>query len=293
MSALHFRQATREDFNLAVAWAAEEGWNPGMDDADVFWETDPEGQVVAERDDEVVATGSVVSYETFGFMGFFIVRRDLRGQGIGREFWHWRKQRLEERLADGAAIGMDGVFDMQAFYAKGGFVFSHRNLRMEGVGTETGIVPLAQDQKLTRLHDIPFEDVLAYDRACFGAERANFLKQWIRLENGIGLAATRRLASGAEAVDGYGVIRRCQRGWKIGPLFANDGAVARRLFEQLQAEAIGEPIFLDVPENHADAMELARSAGMEEVFGCARMYAGGPPSIRQERVYGVTTFELG
>ena len=32
---------------------------------------------------------------------------------------------------------------------------------------------------------------------------------------------------------------------------------------------------------------------MTEVFGCARMYFGPVPAIRHERVFGVTTFELG
>jgi hypothetical protein len=75
------RQATRAELNTAVEWAAAEGWNPGLGDADVFRETDPNGFVCAERDGEVIGTGSIVSYSgAFGFMGFFIVRPDLRGR---------------------------------------------------------------------------------------------------------------------------------------------------------------------------------------------------------------------
>jgi hypothetical protein len=32
---------------------------------------------------------------------------------------------------------------------------------------------------------------------------------------------------------------------------------------------------------------------MVEVFGCARMYLGPPPVLAHDRVFGVTTFELG
>jgi hypothetical protein len=32
---------------------------------------------------------------------------------------------------------------------------------------------------------------------------------------------------------------------------------------------------------------------MEEVFGTARMYLGDPPALAHERIFGVTTFELG
>ena len=109
---MKFRQATRMELDLAVQWAADEGWNPGLGDADIFWQTDPNGFVCAEQNGEVIATGSIVNYGGhFGFMGFFIVRPDLRAQGIGREFWHWRQDTLLNRLGPGSAIGMDGVFE--------------------------------------------------------------------------------------------------------------------------------------------------------------------------------------
>ena len=40
-------------------------------------------------------------------------------------------------------------------------------------------------------------------------------------------------------------------------------------------------------------MALVQRHGMVEVFGCARMYLGPLPAVAHERVYGVTTFELG
>lgn len=48
-----------------------------------------------------------------------------------------------------------------------------------------------------------------------------------------------------------------------------------------------------MPERNAEAMALAARHGMSEVFGCARMYLGPPPTLAHERVFGVTTFELG
>ncbi|MNR39385.1 hypothetical protein D3C85_1575930 [compost metagenome] len=52
-------------------------------------------------------------------------------------------------------------------------------------------------------------------------------------------------------------------------------------------------MFLDAPENNPAAMALVQRHGMTEVFGCARMYLGPAPALRHERVFGVTTFELG
>ena len=35
------RQMTRPEVDTLVGWAAAEGWNPGLHDAELFWATDP------------------------------------------------------------------------------------------------------------------------------------------------------------------------------------------------------------------------------------------------------------
>jgi GNAT superfamily N-acetyltransferase len=274
----------RPDLDVVVDWAAAEGWNPGLADAEVFWATDPAGFVGVRQDGELIAAGSIVSYGArFGFMGFFIVRPDLRGRGLGRRLWLWRRDALLARLRHGAAIGMDGVFAMQPFYASGGFRFSHRNLRMRGVGSDA-----APDPALRSLADLPFADVAAYDRRHFGFDRAGFLRAWIAPAGGFGLG----LVDGGR-LRGLGVARPCREGFKIGPLFADDEAGADRLVRGLGRVTAGAPVVLDVPENNPAALALAARHAMDEVFGCARMYLGPAPALPWERIFGVTTFELG
>ncbi|MEM1295627.1 MAG: GNAT family N-acetyltransferase [Verrucomicrobiota bacterium] len=281
---LNYRQASRAELDLAIDWAAGEGWNPGLHDGDLFWETDPTGFVCIEREGEVIGTGSIVRYgEDFGFMGFFMVRPDLRGHGIGRDFWIWRRDTLRTRLRSDAAIGMDGVFDMQPFYAKGGFAFTHRNLRMEGMGRES-----APEKELVRLTDLAFAEILAYDQRHFGFNRSTFLKSWIQPPGG---AAFGLVEEGQ--LQGMGVIRPCQTGFKIGPLFADTPKAAEHLFGALSNHAANQPIYLDIPETNADAVALAVRHELKEVFGCARMYHGPAPGLPWKSIFGITTFELG
>ncbi len=289
--ALEFRPMRREELDLAVSWAASEGWNPGKHDADIFWATDPEGFVCATLEGEVVATGSIVSYGgEFGFMGFFIVKPGLRGQGLGTRFWFYRRDTLKGRLQPGAAIGMDGVFAMQDWYAQGGFTFSHRNLRMEGIGGE-GISAgeLPSGMSVTKLTELPFPEVAAFDRRHFGFDREIFLRAWIDPKEGLALGAVTSEGS----LSGYGVARACQTGYKIGPLFAEDAATAETLFDALSTHADGQPLFLDVPEVNQPALDLAERHGMKEVFGCARMHCGPAPDLPWQNIFGITTFELG
>ncbi|MGE0027863.1 MAG: GNAT family N-acetyltransferase [Thermoleophilia bacterium] len=275
---------SRPELDLLVDWAAEEGWNPGLGDAEMFWETDPEGFVAAEEDGELVAGGSIVSYDgRFGFMGFFIVAPAHRGRGLGRRLWVHRRDALLARLRPGAAIGMDGVFGMQPFYARGGFAFAGRDLRMEGVGA-----PAAPAAALVDARELPPADLAAYDAGRFPAPRPAFVARWITQPGARALAA---VADGV--IRGYGVVRPCRIGFKIGPLFAADAAVAEDLFRGLGDHAAGAPLFLDVPEGNPAAVALAARHGMREVFGCARMYLGPRPALPEHEVFGVTTFELG
>jgi len=286
---LEIRNMTRSEVDELVSWAAREGWNPGLHDADVFWATDPDAFIAAELDGVMIGGGAITSYNgEFGFMGFFIVRPEYRGKGYGDTLWHARRQRLLERLKPGASIGMDGVFDMQRYYAKGGFVFSHRDLRFRTEITVHPAISKDDDQYVVALADVPFEQVLEYDRACFPALRPAFLQAWISQPDTQAIGYVR----GGE-LKGYGVVRHCGDGCKIGPLFANDKAVADVLYNHLAAFATGGPLFLDAPENNPDAMTLVADHGMDEVFGCARMYLGSAPDLAHGRIFGVTTFELG
>jgi len=283
-SELVIRQMTRPELDTLVEWAAAEGWNPGRHDAEIFWNTDPEGFVAAELGGELVGGGSIVSYAGhFGFMGFFIVRPDHRSRGLGRQLWYHRRNLLISRLQPPAVIGMDGVFDMQDFYSRGGFVLHNRDLRFEGIAA-AGPAP----ETVVELKEVPLAELCSYDSAHFPCSREQFLKAWIDQPDSCALGVIED-----DRLKGYGVIRPCRRGLKIGPLFAADGEIAERLFRGLEDFAPGEPIFLDVPENNRQAMALAQRHAMTEVFGCARMYYGSAPVLPDQEIFGVTTFELG
>ena len=110
----------REEVDMLVGWAADEGWNPGISDIGIAWDTDPEAFIALQRGSDLAGGGTIIRYgDHYGFMGLFIVRRDLRGDGLGGQLWRYRLKCLQDRLAPGATIGMDGVFAMVPFYQHG------------------------------------------------------------------------------------------------------------------------------------------------------------------------------
>lgn len=286
---LMIRPMTRAEVDDLVRWAAREGWNPGLHDAELFWATDPAAFIAADSDGGLIGGGAITAYDgEFGFMGFFIVRPEFRGQGLGNVLWHARRDRLRARLRPGATIGLDGVFAMQDCYAKGGFVFSHRDIRHRAEIPPLPVSLPVGDGAIIPLAEVPFAQVLAYDRACFPALRPTFLGGWITQPDALALGYRRE-----GRLSGYGVVRRCGEGCKIGPLFADDVPAAEALYAHLTGFAADGPLFLDTPANNPAALELAHRHRMVEVFGCARMYLGPPPDLAHSRIFGVTTFELG
>jgi hypothetical protein len=96
------------------------------------------------------------------------------------------------------------------------------------------------------------------------------------------------------ALRGYGVIRPCQTGFKLGPLFADDAEAAGTLLHALMGSVpAGAQVQLDIAAHHTAARALADSWGMQPVFETARMYTGPAPAFDLQKQFGITTFELG
>jgi len=279
-SDLFIRPASRRELDLALEWASQEGWNPGLTDAECFYAADPEGFLLAFRDGEPVASISVVRYGSdFGFLGLYIARPDLRGQGYAYQLWQAGMAQLGERT-----VGLDGVVAQQDNYRRSGFNLAHRNIRCGG---QPG-VGAPQDARIKAVTGELLDAVLAYDRGFFPAPRESFLRCWL---DPVRHQARTFVEDGA--VQGYGVIRRCRTGCKIGPLFAETEEGADGLFRSLVAEASSEPVCLDIPEPNPAAQALAARYGLSPVFETARMYRGPDPRLPLSRIFGITTFELG
>jgi len=252
-SDLRIRVMRPEEIALAVDWAAGEGWNPGLGDAASFATVDREGFLVGEVEGAAAATISCLNYdERFAFLGFYIVRPDLRGRGYGLRIWN-----AAIAHAGARTIGLDGVVAQQANYRKSGFRLAYANIRYGGTigplsAPTAGILPLAQ---------LPFAMLEADDARVFPAPRTAFLRAWINARGHIGRALVRNGALAA-----WGVIRPCRRGYKIGPLVADDRAAAEAVLAALTAAAGAGEVFLDVPSVNRAALALAQGHGLAPVF---------------------------
>ena len=194
---------------IAVEWAAAEGWNPGLHDGPVFHSTDPNGFMIGLLDGEPVACISTVAYDdTFGFLGFYIVKPAFRGRGFGLQIWQKGMEYLGDRN-----VGLDGVPDQIENYRKSGFTLAYRNIRYQG---RAGSDVADQGPEVHEVRTADFDEIAKLDREVFPAARNAFLKRWLALPASHALAV---MEDGGMA--GYGVIRQCREGHKIAPLVAS------------------------------------------------------------------------
>jgi GNAT superfamily N-acetyltransferase len=281
MNHYEVRTMSRNELDFAIELAANEGWNPGLYDADCFYHTDPQGFFIGLLDGQPIGCISAVSYGgVFGFLGLYIVLPEYRGRGYGIQLWNQAIERLKDHN-----IGLDGVVEQQANYQKSGFKLAHRNMRYEGIGSGSR----CDFPQIIPLQNIPFEVLCAYDRDFFPTDRQTFLQGWIAMPESRSVAYMDN-----SQIQGYGLLRKCCRGYKIGPLFADTPEIAEAIFSHLAGEVkAGEPIALDISEVNVLATDLVRRHQMKKVFETARMYTTEMPSIATDRLFGITTFELG
>src|ERR1700752_1415087 len=152
---LRIRTMRPDEISIALDWAAAEGWNPGLADHACFATVDRDGFFIGELDGAPAATVSCINYDaTFAFLGFYIVREDLRGRGFGLRIWNAAIAHAGPRV-----IGLDGVVGQQPNYRKSGFRLAYANVRYGG----TIAPPDVPHDAVVALTEVPLATVEAYD----------------------------------------------------------------------------------------------------------------------------------
>ena len=274
------RTMTKKDLELALEWAALEGWNPGLHDAECFYHTDPHGFFMGWLGNEPISSISIVAYDnTYAFVGFYIVKPQYRGQDYGIKIWQHAMH-----YAGNLNLGLDGIAEQQPNYVKSGFKLAYHDITYKGSSKK-----YPSDSHLIDLGKIDFQQILKYDQDCFPVARPKFLNCWIN-----GPERTALGYSEGNQPKGYGVIRKCRSWYKVGPLFADNSEIAEKLLQGLMNSLPKDSeIGMDIPEVNSHALKLASKYNLTAAFRLGRMFTQTPPQISLQKIYSVTSYELG
>jgi hypothetical protein len=273
------RAMTLHDLRMVLRWAADEGWNPGLEDAEAFHAADPTGFLIKEVEGAPAAAISVVNHDAdFAFLGLYLCKPEFRGQGHGMDVW-----RAGIAHAGSRSVGLDGVPDQQANYARSGFVKYGKTVRYEG------LINAEPDPRAHCASPAEIESLTTRDTKSAGMRRTNFARAWL------GQFSTRQtiVLSDGTKNNAFATFRRCGVGTKIGPFQASSEADAQALLSSNPFAGSDEPVFVDVQDECTSFSHLLEKLGFKPIFETARMYRGAPPNTHPARYQAIATMELG
>ena len=295
------RVASVGDLNIPTRLGVMEDWHLGCNDLVSFHTFDPSGFFVGELDGEIISHINAVKYPSHSsFIGAFVVLKEHRGKGYGKQTWDVAWESLDKRYT----IGLDATNkNMVAKYESHGFRPVWNTLmvsldlqkiidKISGVESQPGI-------SLKPIKSVDVEKLLVYDTSVFGTPRQSFIEKWINNPGNVGWAAVNE----KEDVTGYAVVRQiiADKGADIqlgmAPLYADDDQIARALLkvaaETYQAnEAICANKFElfcgDGGSYGRHASQLMTELEADCFLIGQRMYTGRiPPGRQQTKMYGI------
>jgi len=235
---------------------------------------------VAELGNAVVGGISAVHYDDdYVFIGNHFVLPPYRGSGIGTAIWEYALA-----LAGDKTIGASGLSDGREFYEDYGFESTSNIIQYGGVMFAEA--RLSDD--IYSAQDIDIRYLVRYDASRFGTHREKFIRAWLDtvVMDGVCL-----LKEGS--IQGWGCLRRCRRGWRLGPVFAEKYEYAEEIVRHLAMKTYTEWVFIDLPQNNVQAIRLAFAMGMTPLGARIRVVRGDRVSEPLDQIFGFTTLDIG
>lgn len=296
---MELRPLTAADLPDALRLSTQAGWNQTLAHWQRFLMLYPQGAIAGVVEGKVVATGTLALYTPYSleaaWIGMILVDEAMRGQGLGTKVF----TAMLDRAADLGVktLGLDASDMGQPLYKKYGFVDQQKIDRWVCSKVETGVLDARADAAVGAVRMEDWHSIHALDRDATGVDRAALLTH-LASEPG----ATCLVFRESEQVKGFGLLQDGRFGRALGPIVAEDVAVAARLTETLIKHALSLDSGMDSPK--ALVIDCVRPSAMAPGldwlgFSVAReLTRMARPATKNvllasERVYAGAGFDLG
>ena len=285
MDDLKERALRPADIPAAVELSSEPGWNQTPEDWRLMIEAGDSFGVFNEAG-RLVASGLTVPYGgRFGWISMILVTERHRRRGLATRLM---RQCMDALLSKGMAPALDATPEGRQVYLPLGFEDVYRITRLFAqaprrlqAGTPSGV-------SLRAMEPSDIQAVVAYDAARCGADRGHI----IRHLHGR-LPASAFVARGDSGIAGYALARDGRTCTQIGPVVAENGAVAAALMAAALSSIEG-PVCVDIVDAHAALRESLADAGFTPQFPFIRMiHRQSEPFDDPARVFVIAGPELG
>jgi GNAT superfamily N-acetyltransferase len=232
-----------------------------------------QGAAVGVRRNGLIASAAVMPYGAgFGWICMVLVTSHARRQGLASQLM---RDRIDWLVSQNLVAGLDATPAGRAVYAKLGFNDIYPLTRFE-IASPAGFAgrPPATDVK--RAGDAELEAIADYDLP-ISEDRRALLRLWLRRQPSVA-----HIAFAGGKITGFVLGRDGRRAAQVGPLL--EAALA----------AIDGPVFIDVPDHHAEVQAWLAARGFTVQRGFTRMLLGrSQPLDDPRRVMAITGPEFG
>lgn len=283
---VHLRPVREADIAQALRLSEEAGWNQIAADWRIFLEL---GEVYGLSIDgePLIATAAILPHgDRFGWISMVLVTAAHRRRGLARGLLRHCIALLRTRRL---VPVLDATPAGRAVYLGLGFEDSWTMRRLVLPQSLGASVSADSDGVSVRpLDAADWRAAIPYDGMAFGAERGALLR---RLAERLPPAAL--MAERHGRIAGLLLARNGRVMSQLGPLVAEDDAVARSLLRQALA-AVKAPLAIDLADRHVRLGEWLRRLGFVAERPLTRMvYRGGAAFGDPARLFAIAGPELG
>lgn len=273
-------QMQHADIEFAKALTDIEGWGHLEEDFKRFSSLDPAGCHVAWLGGQRAGIVTSATYGRYSFVGNLIVRKDLRGRGIGIKLMEKILVHLKGRGVK--TVELDGVFRAVGAYRIMGFRDKYLSLRFLRPATKEHC-----SRKPKRSCDLNIGEILQFDREKTGIDRSMFLEHLLK-----GHPDTTYVLGG-EQIRGYAVVRVRANGFlHIGPLVAEDDGAAADLTACICEENACADMSIGIPCVNSSMQQILVQRGFQHRPPSLRMYRGQRIEY-EHNVYAIISADAG
>lgn len=256
-----------EDLDTFLHLASEENWICGRWEFAFLLRQFPQGCLAVRIDDAPVAFITSIKYGKSAWIGNLVVRKKMRGKGIGSTLM---KRALADLVDAGArTVWLTASETGKKIYERSGFAVIDMLKRWFGMGT--GGLDVEPG-------DVCTADILAMDHAGWGDRRESILIELLEL-------GTVMVRNG-----GFLICQPADGCMQLGPWGSEGRNTAKQLLDGARISAgDGTRIFLDAPVRNVDAAVLLHSRGFTLGGSALLMYLGEKPAYDPTRIYALAS----
>ena len=262
---IHFREMAAADVASGLRLSRASGWNQTADDWHLLLALGHGLFRVGIADGRVVASGGAVRYgEALAWICMILVDPGWRGRGLGTRVFDEVLERVRPLQAAGrvAAVGLDATPAGRGIYLLHGFADGPPLVRL----AVEPAAHLPHHGPVRAMEPADLGAVLELDHAATGAPRATLLHHALAAAPGLA-----RVFHDGVRPRGFCLGRYGERADHVGPVVAEDAAIARELVAACVAQPRTRPLIVDARVEPAWLAAL-RALGFREQRPFTRMY---------------------